>query len=89
MAVLHDADGRIVALGDLRFTYDANGQLVELRRRGRRLARYGYDSRGQRTRNCNHSGLQPITVEIETHSGCSLHPIVGRSHVSLFPVESD
>ena len=49
VAVLHDADGRIVALGDLRFTYDANGQLVELRRRGRRLARYGYDSRGQRT----------------------------------------
>jgi len=37
------------------------------------------DSRWQRTRNCNHSGLTILTVEIETHSGCSLHPIVERS----------
>jgi hypothetical protein len=34
------------------------------------------DSRWQRAHDCNHSGLQPITVETETHSGCSLHPIV-------------
>ena len=31
------------------------------------------DSRWQRARDCNHSGLQPITVKTETHSGCSLH----------------
>ena len=28
------------------------------------------DSRRQRTRDFNHSGLQPITVKTETHSGC-------------------
>ena len=51
------------------------------------------DSRWQRARDCCHRGLQPITVKTETHSGCSLHPIVRCSHHpstinSRFPTRS-
>ena len=55
-------------------------------RTGKGLTTRVSDSRWQRARDCNHSGLQPITVETETHSGCSLHPIVRpRNHINILP----
>jgi hypothetical protein len=46
------------------------------------------DSRWQRTHGCNHSGLITITVQTETHSGCSLHPIVSPVTVHLSTARS-
>jgi hypothetical protein len=42
------------------------------------------DSRWQRGRDCNHSGLTTHTIETQTHSGCSLHPISGENAMGYF-----
>ena len=39
-----------------------------------RTARVG-DSRWQLLSDCNNTGLTTLTIEIQTHSGCSLNPI--------------
>ncbi|WP_435103622.1 RHS repeat-associated core domain-containing protein [Arhodomonas sp. AD133] len=50
VAIEHDANGNIIRRGNDRYRYNVENRLVEVTRDGERLATYGYDGQGRRTR---------------------------------------